>query len=348
MGGAGAVVTGIINAARWAAQWAWNAAAEAWRAAIEAWKAWITPIVTWLKGIVSGWVIPTLKSLWDFVYGWIKPIVDWLKPKVLALWEIWTKHIRPKLEWILSRLEWLSKKLDNVFFRLWNQINLIYNQLFGWIEDLRNKLRRLSMELQKVASVFSKKLAEKIAQVHRRIDDSLKAVSTRLRKEILNRIHETYMVLRTRIDNATAALRNVLGQAREAIRVIDNGLRATIERPGLLRRETIQASTRKYGAYYLEGLDEATTPRPAERELELVVVGETWKVIERTIELIAKGTEEAWADVHRAIDQTLEKIEVGGAAWRDLTLEGIIGPEAIDREGFEKAFEESPYLFVSP
>ena len=199
----------------------WGVMVVIWNAFI----AWASPIITFLWGIYNNWIKPVLSELYDVYKTWIKPTLDWLNTTVT---------------WLKTTVLAIQGKIET----LWNDL---YTKTFGWLEDLRKDIAKITSTVIDVVAIFNKELADSIKAQEDKFFKFLDSFSRDIRDEFLNNLHDFTRPIIQKISEVEVNLKEITSYATKAGNLLNKILETTFQKPQTLRREILQTTSLHWG-----------------------------------------------------------------------------------------------------
>jgi len=124
-------------------------------------------------------VMDKIDQIYDKTIGWVKKKLGPLYKAYEDLRELYKKHVEPVLTWAERTLKELRATFELFKGDIQEALRELDERTFGWIKDLHGKVDNILKNVQDLAEVFDKKLAEQIRKVREK-----------MREEVIGRINQ--------------------------------------------------------------------------------------------------------------------------------------------------------------
>ncbi len=283
--------------ARLDALWAWVVAIAAfvWGVMVvvyNAFMAWITPLVLWLQTQVE-WL-------------WFE-VVWYLTPLFVTLQVFVETYIVPVIAWLQGLVFWLQAAMLLVQGKLEELINFVYNKVFKDVEELRANIIKVSDTLKDVASVFSKDLADKIQATEDKTLRLLDSYTRDIRDWAISTLHEATDPLVRKTNEISVLLNGFINQVKDRFKPIEDLIALTFEKPQVLKRETLGATSMLWGVDLWNDLFSGVTPiKPVTPSAETMRL-QVDPVVDKYIEDIFAEKVGGWGDITQRVDEEIRE-----------------------------------------
>ncbi|RLJ07353.1 MAG: hypothetical protein DRP12_02425, partial [Candidatus Aenigmatarchaeota archaeon] len=132
-----------------------------------------------------GGILDSFKHVYDRLKKVYDTLGNWVNEKfgpLIAAWkkleDVYAKHVKPWLDWADKKLRWVVASFELFRGKVWKAIQTLDSKAFGWVKDLHNRVDKVLQDVQDLARIFSKKLAE-----------SIQHLRDEIRKETIGRIN---------------------------------------------------------------------------------------------------------------------------------------------------------------
>ena len=266
------------------------------------------------EALSTGGIFAILFVLVDFiwqVYDFIRSIYNFIKPFTDSITAFVYKWIIPAINWLNVWITTFKNIILVIQGNLDQVIEDLYKKVFPGIEDLRKAIESTYNKVIDIVSVFSREAADKLAANR---DELLRAIDkyTRdIRDELIYKIHEYTDPVISKLNEILIIIDTQKRDLLTRLKPVEDLIAITFEKPNVIKRETFQGTSQRWGVDLWNDLFSGITPTtPVTPSLERVQLKED-AVIDKYIEIIFAGKDGDWKDVSARIDEEIRELYYG-------------------------------------
>jgi len=281
-------------------EYAWIGALQAQVAALWAWcVAFYAAIMAWFA------------TVWAIFVAWITPLVTWLQWKMFFI-ETWIEmYIIPLVLWLQAATIWIQAAVLLIQGKIEAIINLIYTDIFGWLEDLRKGIGQVISVIKDVVSIFNRDLSDRIQVTEDKFFKLLDKYTRDIRDWAISQLHTYTDPIVSKINEITTEINKWATLATSTFDKLTTLIGATFEKPSVLKRDVLSSTSMHWGVDLWNDLFSGVVP-PARKyptdEMEQLKLD---PFIESHIKAIFDMEAGDWADVSTRIDEEIAELYYG-------------------------------------
>lgn len=167
-------------------------------------------IIGWLQAlpVLFTETLPAIANqigaLGTTIYNYILPsgsivrnVIDWVVDQV-------DTYVIPTLKWVYAQVVTISESIYKVYTDTIGGIVTVYDNLFGWLDDLQNKVNAFMMKVEALIAIVDEDFARRLRALREEINDFIDKWTSDIFDTVIDWINEAVGPILKRIDELKA------------------------------------------------------------------------------------------------------------------------------------------------
>jgi hypothetical protein len=231
-------------------------------------------------------IIAQLQALAVFVYTKLAQAFPLLDKAVKGLQNVYDRWVKPTLEKVEGAITSITDSFEKVYHMTVGGIVDVYNNLFGWVDDLRVKVNGMLDKATGIAAVFDEKLAGRIQAVKQDFNSFLDKAFVDWFDRAMKKIYEVTGPIMTKVGELSAVFTERIDYVKNIVEKADRIISSAFITPTRLSDETVLDTTTTEAHTYQRksaGGEGIYTPEPIVEQIKKTIEDKWFDDILRVI-----------------------------------------------------------------